>query len=185
MAYVPSTPPVEYSAAFMQEELQRISNAYNFQRAVGELLFDIDAIHAAQSIPLAATKIIGWDIIGPDQATSDGPILTSPRLTPDDDILILEQGIYQIGFYVGFEHPPNETFLFELYDNGVRTFIGGIVQASGGTTLSAISASAIKTISVDDVLDLRASCLSGTEDITMQAGGLFALKEMDKRTRVS
>ena len=185
MAYVPAAPPVEYDASFLQYELQRIANAVNFQRAVGELLFDIDAVHAPQMIPLAPTKVIGWDIIGPDKLTSDGPILTSPRLSPDDDILILETGIYQIGFYVGFEHPPNETFLFEIYDNGVRTFIGGIVQASGGTTLSAISASAIKTISPDDVLDLRASCLSGTEIITMQAGGLFALKEMDKRTRVS
>ena len=44
MAYVPGVAPVEYTANFFQEEFNRIANAYNFQRAVGELLFDIDSI---------------------------------------------------------------------------------------------------------------------------------------------
>lgn len=185
MAYVPSAPPVEYSGAYLQQEFQRIANAYNFQRGVGELLFDLEAIHAPQVLGIVPTKIINWDFIGPDATVSDGPVMTAPLLAPDDHIILLQDGIYQVGFYVGFEHPQNETFIFEIYVNGVRTFVGSIIEAAAAIDVSSLSTSAILSLENQDVIELRGACLTGDEIVTMRAGAMFALKEMDKRTRVS
>ena len=188
MPYVPANVPTEIDPAFLAEEHQRIANAFNVQEAIGMLGFNpANAPFPVQTITLAGGQIVleNFDLVGPPVSLSDGPILTDPRIHPDNEMEIFEDGIYLVNFYVAFTHPLGTEIIFEVFRNGTGTFIGVIIDASQQTSASTASATGILVVSDGGVLDIRVSTPEVSEDIQITSGTLTAFKLRDLRTRFS
>ena len=189
MPYVPANVPEEIGSAFLAEEHQRIANAYNLQEAFGALIIDIAGTPTptSQLITTTPAKVENWNVRGPSEQLSDGPILVNPRLTPDFDLQAFEPGIYLLSFYVSYSHTLGDSLIWQIFLNGIDTRIGTRVDASQQTDVSSTSATTIFTIAEESIIDLRVSVPAGDMDatITVDTGALGIFKLRDLRTRFS
>lgn len=185
MSYAPGNVPVNYDAAFFARELRRIREALNFEDAVGHLILNQADAPIDDTITTAPTVLPIWGLRGPNVDLSDGPIKTDPRITPAGEIEVLTAGIFQVGFFLTFEHTFAVEVIFEFFLNGVRTFFFDGLDEANQQDLASASATAQVILQQGDVLQVRAFTLSGTADVSYIAGEFYVDKIRDLRTRFS
>ena len=185
MPYVPANVPEVFDSAFFAEEYNRIAGAVNFQEAIGQLGFNPDnAPFPVQAVTGTPIILQQWDTRGPNESISDGPVLTDPRVHAVNQIAVKEAGIFQVSFTLGYDHDQGAELRFEVYKNGLRTFIIADVAAFQVLTNSGCSATGMMTIESGDILEIRASSPT-LSDINMTSGTFSVFKLRDLRTRFS
>lgn len=185
MSYAPGYVPVQYDAAFFARELRRIQEVLNFEEAIGNLSLDPDDAPIADTITTTPTKVPIWGLRGPDPNLSDGPIKTDPRLSPAGEIQVQSGGIYQVGFFLTFQHDFAVEVFFELYVNEARTFFFDALDNTNQQQEASVSATVQAIFQEGDLISLRSYTLAGTDDVNFIAGEMFVHKLRDLRTRFS
>ena len=188
MPYIPANVPEEIDSAYLAEEHQRIANAYNAQEGIGQLAFNVqNAPFPDQTVTLAGGQVLleNWDLRGPSDLISDGPINVDPRIHPVNEIDILEDGMYLLNFYLSYSHSNGAEMVFEIFRNGTRTFIGVTQDASQQTSFSTVNATGMLAISELGIIDLRISTPDTSQTINVESGALSVFKLRDLRTRFS
>ncbi len=185
MSYAPGYVPVNYDAAFFSRELRRIQEVLNLEEAIGNLSLDPDDAPIADTITTTPTKVPIWGLRGPNPDLSDGPIKTDPRLTPAGEIEILSAGIFQVGFFLTFQHDFAVEVFFELYVNEARSFFFDALDNTNQQEEASVAATVQAILQEGDLVSLRAYTLSGTDDVNYIAAELYVHKLRDLRTRFS
>lgn len=185
MSYAPGHVPAEYSASFLARELRRIQEVLNFEEAIGNLVLNQDDTPFADTITTTPTVLPIWTRRGPPIALSDGPIKTDPRVAPASEIQVLTSGIYQVGFFITFEHAFAVEVFYEFFLNGVRSFFLDVLDESNQQNLASVASTVQVVLQKDDVVDLRAYTLSGTADVSYISAEIYVHKLRDLRTRFS
>ena len=185
MPYRHGPVPEKYDAAFITREYQRIAEAYDFQDALGGLLLPLADGPIAQTLTTTPEVINGWTRLTPTGGFGDGPVQTDPKLPPDSNIQVLQDGIYILSFYQNFAHTAGAFVSVQVFLNDVETGLGAIVDSSNQSDSSSLSMTSLFPLNDGNVLDVRASTDAGTEDIFWVSGSFQVFKLRDLRTRFS
>lgn len=183
MAYAAGIVPGQYDPGFLSRELRRIQDAFNFEEGIGNLSLDPELSPVPSNITTVPTKLPIWHLRGPNPDLSDGPIKTDPRVSPAAEIEILTAGIYQVGYFITFEHQFAVEVFYEFYINDVRTFFFDGLDAANQQDIASVGAVAQVILQAGDVLDVRAFTLVGDDDVSYVSGEFYVHKLRDLRTR--
>ena len=186
MPYTAGPVPRTYEARYLQRELQRIGEAYDFHEAIGGL--SLSATQTPAGVPQSLTPVQVvmncWLLRTPEEGIGDGPVQTDPRVSPLGEIEVLEDGIYLINLYANFTHAQGAEIAMELFLNDISTGLGTVVDASQQSEASSASFTGMFPLGQNNVLDVRVSSV-GDEDIVWVNAAFQLVKLRDLRTRFS
>jgi hypothetical protein len=159
---------------YLNEEMDRIALAISqttVQAAYGALL--VASSSGDQALDTTDAILTAWD--------STSPAVPN-RAIPDastDNITVLEAGVYFIA--ASFASVLSaDTFLFTFYKNGVATPVTTVADPSNQTDAFGVNLMGEITLAAGDVLDIRASVVTGTGTIDIGSGtfNLFRISEL-------
>ena len=184
MPYRSGTVPATYEPAYLQRELRRIGEAYDFQDAIGGLA--LSSVVTPAGIPQSLTPVPVlmncWINRTPNENVGDGPVQTDPRVSPVGEIEVYQDGQYMVNMYANFAHLQGAEVVFELFINDIGTGLGAVVDASQQSQASSTSFTGILALAENNVLDVRVFSI-GDEDITWANAAFQVIKLRDLRTR--
>ena len=185
MPYRHGPVPFTYDPAFITREYQRIAEAYDEQDALGGLQLPLADGPIAQQLTVVPTLINAWTRITPTAGIGDGPVQTDPQLPPASSITVGQDGIYLISYFANFSHELGGYVATELFINDIDSGLGAIIDASQQSDASSLSVTGMFPMNESSVVDMRASTLLGTEDISWVSSAFQVFKLRDLRTRFS